>query len=201
MARNILIWAALAAALLGPLAVAATSPQLAWRGPVYIASGFAGVIALGLLLVQPLLIGGHLPGLRGRPARRWHGWIGGALVVAVAAHVGGLWITSAPDVIDALLFRSPTPFSDWGVIAMWSVFAAAFLALLRRRHLSRPALWRLMHAGLALIVVIGSVVHAVLIEGTMGTVSKLILCGLVIAAMVKLLHDLRPWRALPRRKA
>jgi len=35
--------------------------------------------------------------------------------------------------IDALLFTSPTPFSPFGVIAMWAIFAVALLAALRRR--------------------------------------------------------------------
>jgi len=69
-ARTLLIWGALAAAVLLPLAVAATSPLLEWRGPVYIAAGFAGVLGLGLLLVQPLLAAGFLPGLTVRRARR-----------------------------------------------------------------------------------------------------------------------------------
>ena len=63
LARVALIWVALAAAICVPLAAAATSPLLAWRNPVYILAGFAGIIALGFMLVQPLLIGGYLPGL------------------------------------------------------------------------------------------------------------------------------------------
>ena len=111
-ARATLIWAALAAVVCVPIAAAAASPLLAWRGPVYILAGFAGIVVLGLVLVQPLLIGGYLPGLSAIRGRLAHRWIGGALVVAVIIHVGGLWITSPPDVIDALLFASPTSFSD-----------------------------------------------------------------------------------------
>ena len=72
LARAILIWVALAAAIGVPIAAAAASQQLAWRGPVYILAGFAGIIALGLVLVQPLLIGGYLPGLSGRIADGVH---------------------------------------------------------------------------------------------------------------------------------
>jgi hypothetical protein len=184
-----LAWAALAAALVVPATVAATSPLLAWREPVYIAAGFAGVVALGLLLVQPLLAGGYLPGLRPRAARRLHGWVGAGLLAAVVVHVAGLWATSPPDVVDALLFRSPTPFSAWGVVAMWAVFAAALLAAFRRRL--RFVLWRLCHVALAVVVVLGSVVHAMLIDGTMGVVSKAVLCALVLAAAARLVVDLR----------
>jgi predicted ferric reductase len=194
LTRATLIWAALAVAVGVPLAAAATSPLLQWRDPLYIAAGFAGVVALALMLMQPLLMGGYLPGLPALRGRRAHRWIGGALVLAVVIHVGGLWITSPPDVIDALLFTSPTPFSAWGVIAMWALFATALLAALRLRLRLRPRAWRIAHTLLAVVIVVGTVVHAVLIEGPMETVSKAALCALVIAATIKVIADLRMWR-------
>ena len=106
-----------------------SQPLLAWREPIYITAGFAGVISMCLLLIQPLLADRLLPGLTPVAGRHWHRWCGLALVAAILIHVGGLWITSPPDVIDALLFVSPTPFSAWGVIAMWAAFGAAFLGL------------------------------------------------------------------------
>jgi predicted ferric reductase len=187
------------AAIVIPVAVAAASPLLAWRDPVYILAGFAGVIAMALLLVQPLLAGGYLPGLPARRGRRWHKWLGAGLVVAVGLHVALLCVTSPPAVIDVLLFRSPTPFSVWGVVAMWAVFGAAAVAVFRRRLRARA--WRLMHTGLVVVVVAGSVVHAMLIEGTMGTVSKAVLCALVLAALFKAVLDLRTWAFLARRRA
>jgi predicted ferric reductase len=194
LAPAALIWAALAAVICVPLAAAAASPLLEWRGPVYILGGFAGIIALGILLVQPLLIGGYLPGPSPYRRRRAHLWIGGVLVVAVVVHVAGLWITSPPDMIDALLFTSPTPFSAFGVIAMWAIFAVALLAALRRRLGLRPRTWRIAHTLLAVVIVVGSVVHALLIEGAMETVSKAALCALVLAAAIKVIADLRVWR-------
>ena len=198
-ARTLAIWAALALAVAVPLGLAALSPQLAWRGPVYIVAGFAGVIAMGFVLLQPLLAGGYLPGFAAKRGRRVHFWVGSALVAAVIIHVAGLWLTSPPDVIDALLFVSPTPFSAWGVIAMWALFAAALVAVLRRRLKVRPRTWRLAHTGLVSVVVVGSVVHAVQIEGTMGTISKTVLCLLVAAAAVRVMIDLKPWALLTRR--
>src|SRR5690242_2403295 len=109
-ARATVIWAALVAAVGVPIVAAAGSPLLEWRDAIYILAGFAGIIALGILLVQPLLIGGYLPGLSAYRGRRVHRWVGGALVAAVVIHVAGLWITSPPDMVDALLFASPTPF-------------------------------------------------------------------------------------------
>ena len=192
LARVTLIWALLAAAVFVPIAAAAASPLLAWRDPVYILAGFAGIMALGLMLVQPLLIAGYLPGLSAYRGRRAHHWIGGALVVMVVVHVGGLWITSPPDMIDALLFTSPTPFSPFGVIAMWAIFAVAVLAALRRRLGLRT--WRIAHMSLAIVIVAGSVAHGMLIEGTMETMSKAALCALVLAAAIKVIVDLRVFR-------
>jgi len=194
LARVTLIWAALAAAICVPIAAAATSPLLAWRDPLYILAGFSGIIALGLVLVQPLLIGGYLPGLTAYRSRRTHYWIGMALAVAIVVHVGGLWITSPPDMIDSLLFSSPTPFSPFGVIAMWAIFAVALMAALRRRLGLRPRTWRIIHMPLAVVIVAGGVVHAILIEGAMETVSKVALCALVLAAATKVMVDLRVWR-------
>ena len=190
----VLIWVALVAAIGVPLAVATASPLLAWRGAIYILAGFAGMIALGLMLFQPLLMGGYLPGLSARIGRRVHHWVGAALVMAVVIHVGGLWITSPPDMIDALTFVSPTPFSPFGVIAMWAIFAVALLATFRWRLGLRPRTWRIAHMLLAIVIVAASVVHGMLIEGTMETVSKAALCALVLAATVKVMVGLRVWR-------
>jgi predicted ferric reductase len=189
--RAALIWAAFAAAVIVPIAVAAASPLLQWRSPVYIASSFAGIAALALVLAQPLLAGGYLPGLPARSGRRAHRWVGAALVAMVAAHVGLLWLTSAPDVIDALLFESPTPFSVWGVVALWATVAAALLAALRRRLRIAPRTWRLAHKTFAVVIVTGGVVHALLVEGAMGMVSKAVLCALVVAATAKAMIDSR----------
>lgn len=184
-----LAWAALAVAIGVPLGLALSSPLLEWRGPVYILGGFAGVVGLALLLVQPVLASGLMPGLASPRWRRVHRWTGAALVVVLLVHVAGLWVTSPPDMVDALLFRSPTPFSAWGVIAMIAVLATATVAVFRRRM--PPRIWRMLHGGLALVIVSGSIAHALLIEGTMETVSKLALCILVAAATLKALSGLR----------
>ncbi len=183
--RAILIWAAAALAIILPLLVASTSPLLAWRDPIYIAASFAGIVAMSLLLIQPLLAGGLLPGLSTPRWRRIHRWAGGLLVLAIVVHVVGLWITSPPDVIDALLLASPTPFSIWGVVAMWVVFATALLALCRKRF--RPRSWRRGHTTLAALIAISTVIHAALIDGTLDLWTKSLLCVLVLAATGRLL--------------
>jgi len=195
-ARSAAIWAALLVALGVPLAGVALSPLLAWRDPVYIAASFSGVIAMGLLVVQPLLVAGYLPGLRAGLGRRAHHSIGAALVAAVVLHVAGLWITSPPDVIDALVFASPTPFSVWGVLAMWAVFATAGLALMRQRLRAQLRIWRMAHTALAVGIVVGTVVHVLLIQGTLQTDYKVGLCVLVCLVLIKVIAE--RWRLKTR---
>ena len=195
-----LIWLALSVVVTVPIAVAAGSPLLEWRQAIYVVAGFAGVIAMTLLLVQPLLVIGYLPGLQGARGKSWHRWVGVGLLVAVLLHVAALWITSPPDVVDALLFRSPTLFSVWGVIAMWAVLAAAMLAALRRRLHFNLRQWRLVHSALAVVVVVGSVTHAMLIEGTMGTVSKALLCFVTLAVTFRVIYLRKSWVFLTRRE-
>lgn len=177
---NSLCWSVIAVVVTVVLVAAAKSPLLAWRDPIYILAGFAGVIAMALLIIQPMLISGYMPGLSIVRSRRVHRWIGSMLVFSVVVHVIGLWVTSPPDVIDALLFASPTPFSIWGVIAMWAVFSSACLALVRRKFGSQLNLWRVFHKILAAVIVLGSVLHAIQIEGTMEIVSKWLLCAVAL---------------------
>jgi hypothetical protein len=54
--------------------------------------------------------------------------------------------------------------------------------------------WRIAHTLLAIVIVAGSVVHGILIEGTMETVTKAALCALVLAATIKVMADMRVWR-------
>lgn len=197
-ALRVLTWVAVVLAVMAPIVLASASPLLEWRRPVYIAAGFAGIVGMTIILVQPLLAAGFLPGLETPRGRRVHRWTGTLLVGAVLLHVVGLWITSPPDLIDALLFRSPTPFAPWGVIAMWAIFAAALVAALRRPLRLRYRTWRVAHTSLVVIVVIGTVVHALLIEGTMETVSKVLLSALVLlATAAALAHLWRTRRGVP----
>lgn len=191
--RNALIWTGVGITAFLPIAVATTSPQIAWRDPVYIIAGFAGIIALSLLLLQPLLAARYLPGLNTRLARMAHRSIGGGLIIAVVIHVAALWITSPPDVIDALLFVSPTPFSIWGVIAMWALFLSGMVVALRRYWQIPWRIWRIVHTALAGIIVAASIAHVLPIEGMMETGSKALLCVLVftatVVAVVKMQRD------------
>ncbi len=194
-------WAGLGLVCGVPLVLAANSSLLAWRDPVYIAAGFAGVLAMAVMVLQPLLAIGKLPGFGVMRGRQWHRLVGSLLVLLVIVHVIALWLTSPPDVVDVLLFASPTPFSIWGVVAMWALFGSAVLAATRRRFKLPPRIWRLVHTALFLVIVIGSVGHALLIEGTMETVSKIALCGLLLLVTLKAVAQLRVWKMLKRPKS
>jgi len=193
LSQKAILWGLIGAVVIAPLAAAALSPLLAWRDPVYIASGFAGILAMALMVLQPLLASGSLPGVSLVKSKSVHRWAGALLVLMVVLHVGGLWVTSPPDVVDALLFRSPTPFSAWGVIAMWCIFAAVLVAVLRRRVRWHPKTWQKIHSTLALGVVVGGTAHAFLIEGTMEPVTKAILCIAAVVATLKAIRDLKVW--------
>lgn len=186
-----MIWAFLLCIVLAPVLIAAYSPLLAGREAVYIVGGMAGIIALAILLLQPLLAAGYLPGVPLTQGRRWHRWMGTALVAAVGLHIAGLFLTSPPDMIDALMLKAPTVYSLLGVIAMWSLILVVVLVAGRSRLGLRAVPWRVMHNSLAVVVVAASVSHALMIEGAMGQVSKLFLCVSVLAATVFVTVKLR----------
>ena len=194
-----MIWGGVGLALLVPAGIAATSPYLPSRSAAYIVAGFAGIVALWLMLVQPLLAALWLPGGAPAQARRWHLRAGMALIGAVFLHIGGLYLTSPPDTVDALLLRSPTPFSVFGVIATWGLVLTGLLVSFRRRWRLRYPLWHMLHNWVALAVVTATVVHAMQIEGTMGPTSKLLLCVLVVLGTLWSLWDVRVVRQ--RRKS
>ncbi len=177
--RITLSWGALIFMIAVPLALSAISPLLAYRDPIYIIAGLAGIASMCILLIQPMLAAGYLPGLALRTSRKLHRWMGIFLIFGIIVHIGGLWITSPPDVIDVLTFTSPTPFSIWGVLAMWGVFGAGVLANFRRKL--RAITWRRLHIALAIGIVGGTILHAWLIEGTMEQISK---AALSLAIMV-----------------
>lgn len=84
---------------------------------------------------------------------------------------------------------------------MWALFGAALMAAYRWRMNLRFRIWRLAHTSLAAVTIIGSVVHAMLIQGTMEAVSKTVLCIVVVIVAVKALIDLRVWSIARKRES
>lgn len=196
----IAVWSGLACAIICPVVIAAFSPLLDYRSEAYVVAGLSGAIALALMLLQPLLAAGYLPGLRLFQARNLHRWIGMAIVAGVALHIGGLYLTSPPDALDALLLVSPTPFSIYGVIGMWGLVLTVVLVVVRTRLGLRPRLWRLVHNGVVAVVVASSVAHALMIDGTMGAISKQLLCVAIIVALAVVTLHLRVIRPMMQKR-
>lgn len=182
--------AALAVSAFG---LAAASPLQKGREVVWIFGGLTGVLALTLLLVQPLLTTGLVPA---RPGRRIHRWLGPAILSLAMAHVWGLWLYSPDDIADALLLRAPTPFSAWGVASLAGLMAAGFVPALRRRMFYR--LWKPLHLGLALVGAISAVIHAWMIFGAMEPVSKALLCVAILASLAVAVASSYRLRHAPR---
>jgi predicted ferric reductase len=191
----VLVWGLAVACMLVPVGIAIANPLQASRDAFWIMGGMAGVVAFALLFVQPLLAAGFLPAPSVPAGRRWHRLVGSMVVLTVGLHVGGLYLSSPEDIADALLLAAPTPFSVYGLIGLCGVVLTAFLVALRSRSGLRYASWRILHNALALVVVISSIAHALLIEGAMGSVSKMILCALVLAATIIVLFRIHVKKA------
>ena len=177
-----------------PIIAAAFSPYLAWREPIYILAGFAGIIGMCLLLMQPRTGGALVAGAVARDQPPLAQVVRSGPCRCYRDPCRRLWITSPPDVVDALLFVSATPFSAWGVIAMWAGFGAAALGIFRQRlNTAVQGLAAGSCRSLATVTILGSVIHALLIEGTMEVMTKFALCVLVVLVSVGTLTKLRVW--------
>ncbi len=177
-----LIWAAVALLCAVPPWIAMQSPYLASRDMIYASASVGGIAGLALLLIQPLLAAGIMPGLSQIRARRIHQLGGTLLILCVAVHIIGLYLTSPPDMIDALTLQAPTAFSVYGFVALWSILFTLPLLWIRATRRIAPRRWRTIHNLVALVIVGTTVAHAILIEGLMGQTSKLVLCIAVIVA-------------------
>lgn len=192
---------ALAIMLALPVVLALFSPYLPYRSPIYLVAGFAGILTLPLLVVQPLLPiqpATQTPGSRAFRRRKWHRLLGPVLLVLTLVHVTGLYFTSPPDVVDALLLRAPTLFSVFGVIALWALVIVAILAALRRKLPAR--LWKALHLSGTAVITVSVVIHAVQIEGAMEPISKALisaacLCTLTASIVWSLRRNRRSRRA------
>ncbi len=75
---------------------------------------------------------------------------------------------------------------------MWAVFLVAALAVFRRKL--SPRAWRMSHMLLVLVIVVGTAVHALKIEGSMEALSKLLLCIVVLMVTAAVWFKLFPRR-------
>jgi predicted ferric reductase len=101
---------------------------------------------------------------------------------------------------DALLLRSATPFSIYGVIALWGVLLIALLVAFRSKIKIPIKKWKTLHAVIAAIVVVASIIHALWIQGAMGTMSKWVLCGTIVFATGYAVVHLETLQAIFRKR-
>jgi predicted ferric reductase len=170
-------WTVIVAVAAVPVIAAAGSPLQAGRELLWVTGGMAGVVALSLLFVQPLLKAAAPALLPASSGTLWHRWTGIAIAVLVGLHIGALYLYSPDDITDALLLVAPTPFSLYGVISLWCLVLTILLVATRRRLGLAKRWWRILHSVLAVAIVSAGVVHAVLIEGAMEEFSKLAVCA------------------------
>ena len=190
--------AALASLLLLPISAALASPLQQGRDISWVLGGLAGILALGLLVVQMLLPTNWLRGLFAIGDMRLHRVLGIAVAGVVIAHVLGLYVYSPDDVRDALVLAAPT-YSRLGVLSAWCVLLSVVLALARRRLGLTYSDWQILHAVLAVVVVATAVGHTVLIRGALDGPAELLLCGAAVLAVTAAI--LYRYVVLPRRTA
>ncbi len=151
----------LAGALVATAAVvvALRSSHLEGAEGLLVASTLTGTLLVAGLAFQPLVL------LRGRGLRE-HRVLGTALVALAAAHVGALFLLAPDDALFALSPDGPTR-ARMALIATVALLFAALLGAVGPRTRWDRRTWRLVHAYLALVVVVLGVGHAVLTEGAL----------------------------------
>ena len=180
---------------LPPAVLALASPHLAREPGLLVASTTCAALAVGALAVQPLLAA------RGGRSVRDHRALGAAIVVLVLAHVATLLVLAPDDALFAMSPDGPTR-ARMALIATLALLAAAALgAMGPRLGLSRTT-WRILHAYLAVLVLVLGVGHAVLTEGALDGAGTPLLLGLgalgVLGVAGAVLADAR--RRRPRRR-
>jgi predicted ferric reductase len=162
-----------AIAALPPAVLGLTSDH--FQGDLLLAaSTTCAALAVGALAVQPLLA------VRGVRAHRA---TGSAIVALVLAHVGLLFVLSPDDALFAMSPDGPTR-ARMALIATAALLAAAVLgALGPSLPLSRTT-WRVLHAYLAVLVLVLGIGHAVLTDGALEGVGTPLLIGLGALGLV-----------------
>jgi len=171
-----------------PLFLALTDRHLAGASAALVLSTTAGTLAASALAMQPLL------------ARRrriaGHQILGAAVLCLVLVHVAALFVESPEDAWFALSPDGPTR-ARMALIATIALVCVVALGALRTRLPISPATWRLLHAYLAVVVIVLGIGHAVLTDGALddaGTKVLLVL-GAIGLLGVPAAHVVRARRA------
>jgi hypothetical protein len=162
--------AVVAIAALPPAALALASDHFAGE-PLLLASTTCAALAVGALAVQPLFA---VAGPRGRPAHRATGTL---IVALVLLHVAFLYVLAPDDALFAMSPDGPTR-ARMALIATIALLVAAVLGAVGPSSRISRTTWRVLHAYLALLVIVLGVGHAVLTDGALDGIGTPLLLGL-----------------------
>jgi predicted ferric reductase len=164
------VGAVAAIAALPPAGLALASDHFAGE-PLLLASTLCAALAVGALAVQPLFAAA---GARGRRAHRATGTV---IVVLVLLHVALLFVLAPDDALFAMSPDGPTR-ARMALIATVALLVAAVLGAIGPSSRVSRRTWRVLHAYLALLVVVLGVGHAVLTDGALDGAGTPLLLGL-----------------------
>ncbi|MBW3607696.1 MAG: hypothetical protein KY463_04975 [Actinobacteria bacterium] len=186
--RSLVLGAAACAVVALPLTLALTDRHLAGASAALVVSTTAGTLAAAALALQPLL------------ARRRqitpHQILGSVVLCLVLVHVGALFVEAPDDAWFALSPDGPTR-ARMALFATLALFGVVALGALRTRLPINAGTWRLLHAYLAVVVIVLGIGHAVLTDGALdgaGTTVLLVL-GAIGLIGVPAAHVVRARRA------
>jgi predicted ferric reductase len=156
--RALALGVAAAAVVATPVTLALTDRHLTNASTALVVSTSAGALAVSALAIQPLLA-------RGRRIAR-HQIFGSIVLVLVLVHVAALFVESPDDARFALSPDGPTR-ARMALFATVALFGVVALGALRTRLPLSPAVWRVLHAYLAVVVITLGIGHAVLTDGAL----------------------------------
>lgn len=190
--RALAFWVAAGTVATVPVALALTDRHLAGASVALVLSTAAGALAVSALVLQPLLA------WRGRITR--HQILGTVALALVLVHIGALFIESPADARFALSPDGPTR-ARMALIATIALLGAVALGALRNRLPLGAATWRVLHAYLALLVILLGIGHAMLTDGALDGAGTALLVALGALGLLSIpaAHAARTRRA--RRRA
>jgi predicted ferric reductase len=166
---------ALVAAAAAPLVIAVTDRHLDGASPALTVSVVTSALAVPAIAVQPLLAG------TGRVRR--HRLLGTIALVLVLAHVAALFVESPEDARFALSPDGPTR-ARMALFATIALILAALLGGLRAHLPLAPMTWRILHAYLAVVVIVLGFGHALLTDGALDDVGTVVLLGFGVLGLL-----------------
>ena len=196
-ARRLAAAAGLAAAIGLPLALALTDVHLSAGPAALVVSTATGALAVSVIALQPVFAASARvrDPARARRRLRRHRLLGAAALALVLAHVGALFAVEVDDTLFAMSPDGPTR-ARMALMALIALVAAVLLGASRGRLPMAGVTWRILHAYLAVLVIVLGIGHAVLTDGALdgaGTIALVVL-GLLGLAGVAAAHALRPRR-------